>query len=164
MSLRSQLEAKARRSCTVPVQVHDPGPARAAVERAEAAAQRADVISRLSPDDTAKHKEKTSADRALTKARAALAGCYVQVEFAALPADEWEAIVAAHQRKDGEIDTAAALPVMAAACAADEDLRDEAWWTDQLARDVWSSGDRHDLYTRLLDLNWSQPPESVPKG
>lgn len=159
--LRARLEAKHRRTCTVPVQVDDPGPARARVEAARHAYVMAELAA--SQDDT-KAAARDDAQAALAAAQEDEAACYVPVEFAALPDDDMEAIVARHQRPDGEIDRKAATPVLAAACAVDEDLRDEAWWAQQLATPAWAQGEALDLFRRLLDLNWRTPPESLPKG
>jgi hypothetical protein len=159
--LRSRLEAKARRTCTVPVQVEDPGPARARV----LAAQRAYITAELeAAGDETKTAARDEAKAALEDAQAAEAACFVEVEFAALADDDMEAVVARYQRPDGEVDRRKATPVLAAACAVDEDLRNEAWWAEQLARPEWAQGEALDLYRRLLDLNWRTPPESLPKG
>lgn len=135
--LKARLESKARRTCTVPVQVDDPGPARVRVE----AANRAYLLAELAAADAdeVKTAARDAAAAELAAAQQAEAACYELIVFVALADDDMERVVAAHQRPDGELDRHRATPVLAAACALDEGLRDEAWWAAQLTR--WSQGE-----------------------
>lgn len=88
---------------------------------------------------------------------------YVDVELQALPAAEWEAAQAEWVGEDGDTDWAAALaPLLEASCVAEE-LRDAAWWREQMARDSWSEGDTHALRAALLELNVYAVESRAPK-
>ncbi len=76
----------------------------------------------------------------------------------------WQSYESRRCREDGQLVPATSLPVLAAACAVDPDLQDEAWWAEQLNGDSWSLGERDGLYRELLDLNLSRPRPGTPKG
>ncbi len=162
-SLRERLAAKARRTCTVPVQVSDPGPARAAHD----AAQRRVLALTLSVAEDRDDEEHAAAlekaQAALDVAQAELDEHFVMVEFQALADDEYEAIVARFSDEEGALDRHAATPLLAAACAVDESLRDADWWAEQLARPQWSTGEALALHVELLNLNF-RAPASLGKG
>lgn len=157
MSLRDRLAAKRRRTTTIPVQVEDDTTQQADLEtarRAHLAATLGDVAPEV----------KAAAQEAVDAAEAALAATREDVVFQALSPDDAERIWSEHTGEDGQLVPATSLPVLAAACAVDPDLQDEAWWTAQLNGDSWSLGERDGLYRELLDLNLSRPRPGTPKG
>lgn len=156
MSLRDRLEARPRRRVTVPVLVENQDEAQARL----AAARTALLAAQTVPDaDTIDEQAEVDA------AQAALVDTIVAVEFQALPPGEFEAAFSLHQGEDG-VDSRALCVTLAAACAVDESLRDEAWWAAQLADDgVWTPGERDGLYHQLLNvLHLWVPSAAVPKG
>lgn len=159
MSIRDQLAGKARRRVVIPVQVSDPteDDRRAAEARGERAL--AAATPGIDPDALA------ALDERVHQTTVALAAHFVDVAFVALHPRKFEALIAAHTTDKGDVDRDALRPALAAACAEDEDLRDEAWWAAQLASGNWSTGERDDLYRRLFtELNYSVPSGSIPKG
>ncbi|EYR64676.1 hypothetical protein N866_07190 [Actinotalea ferrariae CF5-4] len=159
MTLRDQLAAKRRRHVTVTVQVsdHTDDAQRAAAAR---------VLLLAAQADPARIGELPDLERAEADAAAALAAHFVPVQFAQLADEDFEALVAAHTGNDG-IDQTTLLPALAAACAVDEDLRDEEWWAEQLdpRSPVWGPGERDQLYYRLYtELHYLVPAEAVGKG
>lgn len=156
-SLREQLAAKRTRHVIVPVQVSDPGPARSRVSELE---------KRLTIRQLGKRPEEEilEAETELAEARAELAKHFVDVEFRAIPPADFEALQDAHTTDDGTPDPLTFPPVLAAACAVDEDLRDEEFWVEQLSSGAWAWGERHALFEALLNLNLEAPPSHVPKG
>ncbi|WP_402465799.1 hypothetical protein [Isoptericola aurantiacus] len=160
VSLKERLAAKARRTVTVPVQVSDPGPARAAYEKAEKDLLFAE-LAKSGQKGTA--KQVATAKRTRDAASAELRDHFAEVEFAAGDPADVERILAAHTDDEGEwsID---ALPELAALCATDPELQDAPWWSDQVGPGTtWSLGERQDLWIRLLNLNTNLPPEQLPK-
>lgn len=90
-----------------------------------------------------------------------------QVAFTACDGDEFEKVVAVYPAEDGAdggMDWRAALPVVAALCAEDEELQDDEWWAEQLASPSWTHGERLGLWQELLALNTARPAVHVPKG
>jgi hypothetical protein len=162
-SVRERLAAKARRTCTVPVQVSDPGPARAAHDDAQRRVLALTLAVAEHGDDEQRAAALAEANTALDVARAALDEHFVHVEFQALADDEYEAIVARFSDDEGALDRRAATPLLAAACAVDESLRDPDWWAEQLARPEWSTGEALALHVELLNLNF-RAPASLGKG
>lgn len=158
MSLRDRLAAKRRRTLVVPVQVEDDTTQRADVETARRALFAATLGTDVDPE------VKTAAQAAVDAAEAALAATREDVVFQALPPDDGERLWSEHTGEDGQVVPATILPVLAAACAVDPDLQDEAWWTEQIAGGSWSMGERDGLYRDLLDLNLSRPRPGTPKG
>lgn len=158
MSLKARLEAKARRRVTVRVQVTDPAQdvrradeARAFLLHAQLVPERADQVPSL--------------EAAVKEADKAVDAHYVDVVFEQLHDVDFEAVVAAHTTDDG-VDQDAVLPVLAAACAVEEDLRDEEWWTEQLdpSKGSWNPGERDHLYYKLYtELHYAVPSGAVPK-
>lgn len=157
MSLKKRLAAKKRRVLTVPVQVCEPGPARARLKEASQALLMAEF---------AKHAEDVLEPLRAAKAAAedALEACFERVEFAALDPADMERLMSAHTKADGETDDVALLPVLAAESATDEDLRDESWWIEQLTGGTWTYGERTSLYAELISLNYDVTQPSAPKG
>ncbi len=157
LSLREQLAAKRARTTTVPVQVSDPGPARSRVAELERVLTMRQVTNRAP-------KEILAAEQDLEEARQALKAFYVAVEFKNLEPVELEALQDAHTNADGELVRVTLAPALAAACAVDEDLQDEAWWVEQLGSGAWAWGEIDVLYTELLELNFKAPSSALPKG
>lgn len=160
-SLRSRIEAKARRRVVYPVQVTDPTAAQAALDEA----RRLVLVLTMGRDDPdAPDTEEITRARALLEAAEAhLATHYAEVTFQALPATDFEALAVAYHDDEGHLDTTSLGAPLAAACAVDEDLRDEAWWAEQLASDAWNNAEVSVLTTTLLQLNYSSPNALVPK-
>lgn len=157
MSVKKRLAAKQRRVLEVPVQVSEPGPARARLEEASKALVMAEFSKR--PEE-----ELEPLRAAKAAAEAALEECFERVQFGSLLPADMERLVAAHTKPDGETDDVTLTPVLAAACATDSDLQDEEWWTQQLISGSWSYGERADLYTQLIALNYDTSAPSAPKG
>ena len=158
MSLRDRLAAKRRRTIVVPVQVEDDTTQRADVE----AARRALLVATINPGTEPDVKQ--AAQDAVDAAEAALAATREDVVFQALDPDDAERIMSEHTGEDGRVVESTILPVLAAACSAEPDLQDEAWWAEQLGGGSWALGERDGLYRELLDLNLSRPRPGTPKG
>jgi hypothetical protein len=160
VSLRAQLEAKARRRIVVPIPITDPGDeARRRAEQAQATL----TIARTAGVDGDRLHE---LELAATAAAALLAEHTVPVELLALPAADWEALRNAHLPADEreDLDWTALLPAALAACAADESLQDEDWWRERLADDAWSDGDLLALRRAVINVNQWAPQAYLPKG
>lgn len=157
MTLRDRLEGKARRRHVHRILVDDPAAAGAAL-------QDASLLLLAAERPGADPEGLAAAQAAHAAAQAAYAACFEAVEFLALPGDEYEALVAEHIDDDGDLDTAAVLPHLAAACAVPQDLADATWWAGQLASDRWSAGERDDLYHALYLLNRAVPGPGPGKG
>lgn len=158
MSLRDALASKSRRRETIPVQVTDPTDdlSRAAEARTLAIA---------APLRGAPAEEIAELEAAASAADDAVRGHYVDVEFQAMDPVEFEALLMEHTDEEGEVERTAMRPALAAACAVDEDLRDEQWWAEQFGSGSWSKGELDDLYYRLFTvLNYSVPRGAYPKG
>lgn len=166
MSLRDQLAAKARRRASYPVQVGDPGQAGERVGAARVA------LAAISANSGADPSEVEAARQEVADAEQALAATVVQVEFQAISPDDFEALVVAHTLEDagdGEpgINRQTMLPALAAACAVDEDLRDEAWWAEQFDPDTttWTKGEKDSLWALLFThLHYTVPRGVLGKG
>lgn len=166
MGLRDQLAAKARRHASYPVQVADPVGAGERVGVAEAA------LRVLNLDQDADPAEVERARTEVADARRALEACFVQVEFQALTPADFEALVVTHTLEDagdGEpgINRKTMLPALAAACAVDEDLRDETWWAAQFDPETttWTKGEQDSLWVTLFtQLHYTVPRGVLGKG
>ncbi|MGN8245235.1 hypothetical protein ACTHAM_002354 [Cellulomonas soli] len=157
MSLRDRLAAKARRRVSFPVQVSDPtaDQERAAGARTQLAVGQATGITSESIE---------ALREAVTAADAAVEAHFVDVEFEALAPDLFEELLAANA-PGGDVDQPAMRIALAAACAVDEELRDEQWWAEQFASGAWSPGELADLYYRLFTvLHYTVPAGGVSKG
>lgn len=156
MTLRERLEAKARRHIEVRVVVDDTAVAARLASEAEQLAAVAD----LARDDDLVAR----AAAAKEEAAAALADCFVTVGFDALDPDDYEALISGFVDEAGELDDQGVLPALAAACAAEEDLRDVDWWAQRLTAGVWNSGERGALLYALTALNQGTPGPGPGKG
>ena len=159
-SLRTRLESKRRRRVVFPVQITDPSEA---LEELAAARRRLTLLEftdRPEDDD-----EMVAARAAVDEAQAAHDEHYAHVEFQSIPSADLEALMAAHRKPDNpeETDYEAIAAPLAAASAIDEDLRDEAWWAEQLARHEWTLGEKGKLASALIDINYRSPDPAVPK-
>ncbi|WP_182112887.1 hypothetical protein [Actinotalea sp. JY-7876] len=157
-SIRDRLAAKARRRVVIPVLVSDPTEdrRRAAVADAEFLAAQA---------RPARAGDLPALQEAAAAARAAVAQHFEDVAFRALRPDDLEALIAEHSKGE-EPDRDALRAALAAECAEDEALRDEAWWREQLDPKTtsWSSGERDQLYFELLTgLHYTVPAAALPK-
>lgn len=168
MSLKERLAAKKRRTVTVPVQVSDPGPARVAYEQADRQCTLLQLAHDAGADDGSKDRaalkrKLTSAKKARDTAKAAYLEHFEEVDFQAADPADTERVLGQHLDKDGDWQESTATAPLAALCAVDEELRDEQWWIEQLASGSWSTGERGRLWTALLGINVTMPPESLPK-
>lgn len=154
LTLKDRLLAKRPARVVVPVVVGDLEP--------EDAARLAEV--QVTAATLAASGDEAGARAALAEAADILDAVQVEVEFTALPRADFERVVAAYPSADGAdsgIDSASALPVLAALSAVDEDLQDDDWWRESLAS--WSTGEQLALWAALLRLNTAHLP-SRPKG
>lgn len=157
MSVRDRLAAKSRRRVVVPVDVGQPTDEEL-LRVAEA--ESAQLSAQIKGDAEAAAAASAAVDAASQRYR-------LRLEFEALPPEDFEAVVAAYpagEGEDGGVDYKVALPVLAAECAVDEELRDEGWWRDQLGSGQWSAGERLRLWRALFVLNASAPDPYIPKG
>ncbi|MCP2265574.1 hypothetical protein ACFQHV_00970 [Promicromonospora thailandica] len=169
MSLKERLAAKQRRTVIVPVQISDPGPAREVYEQADRQATLLQLTVDAGDDDGSKDRAAlkrrlTNAKKARDEARADYLEHFEEVRFLAASPAEVERVLGAHLDADGNWDESTACGPLAALCAEDEELRDEQWWTEQLASGTWSPGEHGRLWTSLLSINVTMPPEALPKG
>jgi hypothetical protein len=163
VSLRARIDARIRRTATLPLAVGD-----VAAAAAEVATVRGALDAHLAAvrDKVAGGGEETGADLErtgelhdqLAAARARQADTVALVELLSLPSDQWEAIASTAKRDDdGDIDLEDVLGELLAASAVDEDLRDADWWTEQLHRPECSRGDRLAIVNILIALNLHTP-------
>ncbi|TKJ24366.1 hypothetical protein [Blastococcus sp. CCUG 61487] len=170
-SLRDRIEAKARRTATIPLQVGDIAAAAAEVATARAALDlhlgrvKGRTEAEGGPQTDDEQKRTIVLRGALKEALAREAGCVVDVELQALPDDEWDAILGqAPEDEAGDIDLDDVRAALLAASCIDETLRDEQWWTEQLARPEYSKGDKVLINNTLLRLNLNTPDGRQGKG
>lgn len=157
-SIRERLAAKKRRRMVFPVQISDPG---GSVERLERARKTVTLLELSGVDED--DERMVAADAEVAAALAEHDAHFEFLQFHALNADDMEALAANYRDDEGELDTKALTVPLAAACAVDPELQDEAYWAELLASDEWSHAERTQLYTGLLGLNWSAPGALVPK-
>lgn len=169
--LRERIEAKARRTSTLPLQVGDVAAAAAEVATFRAALQthQAGLTERAAAgggEPTADDMERTGRLRDdLAAAKRRQADTVAEVELQALPSDEWEAIASSAARdEDGDIDLEDVLGVLLAASVTDQTLADADWWTGQLNRPEYTRGDRLAIVNSLVGLNLHTPDGSQGKG
>ncbi|GAA2242488.1 hypothetical protein GCM10010401_14250 [Rarobacter faecitabidus] len=155
-SIKEQLEAKRRRTASVLIPVEDARREASEMERAKG--RLALALAEESQGDTSELEAELEAAVSAWQAK------HAEVVFQALGSDVYEGLLAPHYGAGGDLDPVAATPVLAAACAVDEDLQDIDWWIAQVASDRWSRGERADLFTALLQLNVDGLYRSVPKG
>lgn len=179
MSLRSLIEAKARRSATIPIIVGDVAAAVAEVNMRRSALA-AYLSARPAPADgdgqqpagaepatgeqpVDEREQQLRAER--DEAIAARNACAVYVKVQALPGDEWDAALDGLPDDDaGGPDIGRIRAALMAACCVDPDLQDEAWWADQFARPHWSKGELTAVNMALLQLNYAAPTADAGKG
>jgi len=156
-SLRDKLAAKARRRAVVPVEV---GQLTDADERRVVALQAQLLLALRDGDEDQAQSLQGDID-------ALKDSVVVAVHFTALDPTDFEKVTAAYPSEDGAdngLDWHAALPVLAALCADDEDLQDDEWWADQLAAGTWNQGEQLALWQALLHINTTAPSPYIPKG
>jgi hypothetical protein len=172
VSLRERIEAKRRKTATLPLAVGDAAAAAAEVATFQAAL---DAHLAASPeraaagggeDQAASDLEQTGRLSAqLAEARARAADTVALVELVALPSDQWEAIASTAKRDDdGDIELEDVLGELLAASCTDESLQDAAWWTEQLHRPEYTRGDRLAVVNVLIGLNLHTPTGAQGKG
>lgn len=166
-SLREQLEAKARRTGSIPIQVGDLPAAGARVDRCKI-----DLDLYLNVRETSGAEVPEEGDEreqqlraALLKAMAAMSDAVVQVQVTALPDDEFDMLWAdVEPNDDGRLDSDELRAAFLAASCVDEELQDPAWWLEQLSLPSWSKGDKLAVDKYLLDLNMATPVGNAGKG
>jgi hypothetical protein len=151
------LARKATRRVTVSVALSDATETVARVNRLER-----DLIMASARND------RTEVDRLeaeVAAKRVELSEHYAEIEFAACPPGDFEALQTDFTSDDGGIDSgklSANLPALVVACVVDEELRDEEFWKEQLESGAWSYGERVNLANRLVGLNVTAPDERIP--
>ncbi len=155
MSLRDRLEGRPRKTAVVRLARGNAEGLKVAVF--EAARKLAEVRS----DGFDDHLAAEALDDAQTRLEAE--GEDV-VEFGALPPSDFEAISAAHTLDDGKLDVDRMRPVLLAASAVDESLRDEEWWRESFASHRFSAGDQQTLWLAAYRVNAEFGTVGVPKG
>lgn len=156
--LRDRLAGKARRRITVSVALSD---ATEAVGRATKIER--ELLFATAGNGTADTKAEIEAR--LDAVREEIRGHYADIEFVACQPGDFEALQTDFTGTDGGIDAeklSANLPAIAAACAAEEDLRDEDFWRTQFESGAWTYGERASLANRLIALNMAAPDERIP--
>lgn len=155
MSLKDALERKQRRSVVVPVQTSDPN---ATMQELQGVAAAIGVARGNGEAEVV-----ASLNERLTQLQAEYETHFASVRMQSLPANEWESATALYQDEAGRFDWATGLPVLLAESCVDPDLRDAAWWKDQLAKDSWSDGDIKALQAAVLHLNTTAMDALIPK-
>lgn len=125
------------------------------------AATQAELLRALTRGDSARAEELQADVERMQESTLA------RVSFTALDPNDFENVVAAYPSEegaDGGMDWKAALPVLAALCADDEDLQDDEWWSEQLAGGSWSHGERLSLWQALYHINSTTPNPYLVKG
>lgn len=161
-SLRERIEAKARRTVSLPILVDETETATAAVTETLRQLQNHQRTAPDEPDEAFRAEEQRLRD-AVQDAVKAQQDLVVHVKLRALPADEWEAVFGAVELdENGEADLDECRAAVLAACCVDEDLRDEQWWEQRLS--TWTKGEKIAADFILLDLNLGAPARSPGKG
>lgn len=173
-SLRARIEAKARRTVTLPLAVGNVTAAAAVVTSANVALEEhLDAVARRRQRDPESAGAFSSVDTEQEATlRADLAAAIeragegvVMVELQSVPDEEWDTLFGdLEPDADGEVPLDDCRAAMLAACAVDPELQDEQWWTEQLARPEWSKGDVVSIDYALLRLNQSAPTGAQGKG
>lgn len=160
LSVKERLAAKAARRSTLDIATDDPSDAYAAYQRAEVALGTAGVNPQTGETREVSDEDLKRLVELRDAAKADYDAMFIAVSVKALPADEWEALLDAHQL-DGDrdpevedvVDWAELLPLLLAASCEDEDLQDPDWWAETLSGPGWSKGQKLELQTRLTRLN-----------
>ena len=97
-------------------------------------------------------------------ATAELEATRVVVELASSTHADSEAVRARFTLPDGGVDWPAALPHYLAVLCVDEDLRDAAWWSTQLAEPKFGQADVDGLITGVMVLTADVVTPLIPKG
>lgn len=155
--LRERLARKARRRTTISVALSDAAEVVARANKVER-----DQLMALARNDS---EAASQLEADLAELRTELAGHYADVEFIACTPGDFEALQTDFTGSDGGVDPGkltANLPALITACVAEEDLRDEEFWREQLDSGSWSYGERVNLANRLISLNVAAPDERIP--
>lgn len=170
MSLRARIEAKARRTATLPLQVGNVAAAAATVAMRRAALEgHLSAVRKRAEDGTpasdADNDRAEQLRRQLADAEQAHADSVVLIELQALDDDVWDAVLGdAPTDAAGDIDLDDVRAALMAASCVDPELQDEAWWEAQLARPEYSKGDKLALTNVLMALNLNTPEGRQGKG
>lgn len=162
-TLRNRLEAKKRRRIVVPIQVESPENAAASLVAAQNVLLGLEAIGKPEDDEAV-----LAATRRVAEATEEHKSCFVDVEFQSIPPADMEALAAMYRKTDDDddddgIDLLKIVAPLAAASAVDESLQDEGWWTEQLAQDTWTHGEKMSLAGDLININYRSPAARVPK-
>ena len=143
------------------MQIDDPAPARAALERAESDLR----VARIGRDEG--DPELEAARERVSEAEALLAACFEPIELQALAPPEVEALLAEHpgtkRGTDGQMEAwGEGFPrALFLACVQGDMGREE--WVLFLDRQL-SEGEQSDLFNFGLTLNLRVPDPDLPKG
>lgn len=163
MSARDRIEGKKRRTSIFHVPLQDPTEPEQALEDAQTfltAARAKDAKSATDAPSQATLEAQAVYDGALARVQE----CFEPVELASMEPEAFEELIAEHVDADGEADSDALRPILAAACATDPELKDPAWWAEQLDSEKWALGEREALYVACWRLNYSPPRGRLGKG
>lgn len=156
MSIREKIAARTRRRVVVPIEL---GQLPDEEQRRVVELQAAMLLA-------IRDGEKDRAEELQDDIDALKAQVVAEVQFQALEPGEFEKVTAAYpsaEGEDGGLDWHKALPVLAALCAIDEELQDDAWWAEQLTA-TFTHGEKLALWQALLHINTSTPNPYIPKG
>lgn len=156
--LRERLEAKDRRKLTQPIQVSDSTEDQQTWMGVAAALQ----LAQSKPDEERDDAAITNLLKQLDDAHTRVRSHYVDITLQSMPRDDWNAAMHEWDDEDSIRWPEALAPLLAASCV-DEELQDEEWWKEQLARDTWSEGDTSALKAALLRLNVDALDARYPK-
>lgn len=163
-SLRERIEAKTRRTASLPILVGDAASGMAAVTEAVRLLQNHQAEAPEEPDEAFQAEEQRLRD-SVRDALTAQQELVVHVKLQSLPDDEWEAVFGTVEPdEDGLLALDEFRAALLAACCVDEDLRDAGWWEQQLAGPQWTKGEKIAADRILLDLNLSAPSGGSGKG
>ncbi|NUP24008.1 MAG: hypothetical protein HOZ81_49735 [Streptomyces sp.] len=159
MSLRERLLNRPRPSGEVPLRIDDDTDAREEVEQARR------LLAMLQLQGSVEEAALRRARTAVTKAEKRLRGCYEFITLRALPADDFEALVAAHKPRPDTTDQMWNLDTFPKACffaCVESEMAAEEW------ERLWSAGlsnaERVELGNAAIRVNIRTPDESLPKG
>lgn len=170
LSVKERLAAKAARRSTLDIATDDPSEAYEAYQRAEIALGTAGMDPKTGESREVSDEDAARLVAERDAAQEAYNELFISVSVKALPADEWEALLEAHQldgdrdpEVDDIVDWPALLPMLLAASCEDEDLQDPDWWAETLTGPGWSKGQKLELQSRLTRLN-VEIPQKAGKG
>jgi hypothetical protein len=160
MTKKDRLLSRPRLSAEHPIRIDDDTEARREVERARTLLQILQIQGDAA-DEAALRKAKTDLKRAEKRLR----DCYEFIPLRALPADEFEALMAAHPPRPDTDDRLFNTVTFPKACllASDESGRSAEDW-EHIFKNVLSGPERTELCNAAIRVNARTPDESLPKG